>query len=212
MQIKRWMAGLLGKVMAILSGRPDLEPSEPALAARGKYAPKENDPLEIKFVKRFTDSGGFFLFSDLHQEIVNNLVSINLEIKPRAFWSPEPEVQKLLEEAQVPLSQSSSDADVMVTTAEALVAFTGGIMITDNQTGGLKASQFPPVHVALAKTSQLVDSLSDGMRRINNATRVQRPQQIITLKGKLDESVRQASADPNKPRDLYLLLFEDGTL
>jgi hypothetical protein len=68
------------------------------------------------------------------------------------------------------------------------------------------------VHVALGRTSQLVDSLSDGMRRINNATREQRPQQIITLKGKSDESVRQASADPNKHRELYLLLFEDGTL
>ena len=206
------MAGLLGKVMAILSGRPDLEPSEPAKDVRGKYAPKATDPLDLKFVKRFTDSGGYFLFCESREEIITNLRNIQSEIRPRAFWSPEPSVQNLLEQAQVPIASCASDADVMVTGAEALVAFTGGIMITDTQTGGMKASQFPAVHVALGKTSQLVDSLSDGMRRINNATREQRPQQIITLKGKSDESVRQASADPNKHRELYLLLFEDGTL
>lgn len=206
------MAGLLGKVMAILSGRPDLEPSEPKVELRGKYAPKESDPLDLKFVKRFTESGGYFLFCETRDEVLNNLRNIHSEIRPRAFWSPEPALMQVLENAQIPVAASAADADVMVTGAEALVAFTGGIMITDNQTGGMKASQFPAVHVALAKTSQLVDSLSDGMRRINSATREQRPQQIITLKGKSDASVRQASADPNKHRELYLLLFEDGTL
>jgi L-lactate utilization protein LutB len=206
------MAGLLGKVMAILSGRPDLEPSEPESAARGKYSPKERDPLDLKYVKRFTNSGGLFLYCESKSDIIQNLQNIQSEIRPRAFWSPEVALQNLLKEAKLPVSESAAEADIMVTTAEALVAYTGGIMITDSQTGGMKASQFPAVHVALARTSQLVDSLSDGMRRINNATREQRPQQIITLKGKSDESVRQASADPNKHRELYLLLFEDGTL
>ena len=64
------MAGLLGKVMAILSGRPDLEPSEPAKDVRGKYAPKATDPLDLKFVKRFTDSGGYFLFCESREEII----------------------------------------------------------------------------------------------------------------------------------------------
>jgi hypothetical protein len=206
------MAGLLGKVMAILSGRPDLEPSEPAMSSRGKHAPKVLDPLDLKFVKRFTDSGGYFLYCETQEEILNNLRNIQAEIRPRAFWTPEQAVVDVLHKAQVPVAATPAEADIMVTSAEALVAFTGGIMITDSQTGGMKASQFPAVHVALARTSQLVDSLSDGMRRINNATREQRPQQIITLKGKSDESVRQASADPNKHRELYLLLFEDGTL
>lgn len=206
------MAGLLGKVMAILSGRPDLESSEPSLDVRGKYSPKEKDSLDLKYVKRFTNSGGLFLYCETKGDIINNLHNILSEIRPRAFWSPEAALQNLLKEAKLPVSDTASEADIMVTSAEALVAFTGGIMITDSQTGGLKASQFPAVHVALARTSQLVDSLSDGMRRINNATREQRPQQIITLKGKSDESVRQASADPNKHRELYLLLFEDGTM
>jgi len=82
------MAGLLGKVMAILSGRPDLEPSEPESAARGKYSPKERDPLDLKYVKRFTNSGGLFLYCESKSDIIQNLQNIQSEIRPRAFWSP----------------------------------------------------------------------------------------------------------------------------
>lgn len=202
------MAGFIGKMLAVLSGRPDLEPSEPTITAKSRYAPKEKDPLDLKFVKRFTESGGYFLFCDSAEEVQANIRNIFAETQPRSFWCPETAISPLVSTAGIPLAESNTDADAMITTCEALVAFTGGIMITDAQTKGLKASHFPAVHVVLAHTSQLVESLSDGMRRINNATREQRPQQIITLKGKNDESVRQASADPNKHRELYLLLFE----
>ena len=82
-------------------------------------------------------------------------------------------------------------------------------MISDIQTSGLKFAQLPSIHLVFAKVSQVVNSLSDGMAAINKSHRNQRPRAIITLKGKMDESVMQAKVDPNKDRQLYFFLIED---
>ena len=50
------------------------------------------------------------------------------------------------------------------------------------------------------------------MAAINKFHRNQRPRAIITLKGKMDESVMQAKVDPNKGRQIYFFLVEDHLL
>lgn len=104
------------------------------------------------------------------------------------------------------------DANAMASTCHAAIAQTGGIMISDIQTSGLKFAQLPAIHLVFARVSQVVNSLSDGMAAINKFHRNQRPRAIITLKGKMDESVMQAKVDPNKGRQIYFFLVEDHLL
>ena len=158
------MAGWIGKFLTVLSGAPQSagdEASEPQKPYAGI-----TDPVDLAFVRRFTQSSGLFLYCGLA-------------------------------------------ADAMATTCHAAVAQTGGIMITDAQTQGLKFAQLPAIHLVVARVSQVVNSLSDGMSAINKYHREQRPLSIITLKGKRDEAVLQAKVDPNKGRELYFFLVED---
>jgi L-lactate utilization protein LutB len=96
-----------------------------------------------------------------------------------------------------------------LTTCHAAIAKTGGVMISDAQTQGLKFAQLPAIHIVFGSVKQVVNGLTDGMIAINRFHKEQRPLSIITLKGKQDDSVAKAKIDPNKNRELYFFLLED---
>ncbi|NVK28278.1 MAG: LUD domain-containing protein [Flavobacteriia bacterium] len=202
--------GLFGKFLSVLSGKPDDSREEETPEAKSPYAPKEEEPIDLRFVQTFTQNGGHFLYCESFDEAIVNVQKICMESQLQRLYVPEENVNTPLKKNGLAIElEKASICDGVVTTCEALVAFNGGIMITDHQLGIYKISELPETHVILARTGQIVDSLSSGMSRINNTYRNNRPNQITTLKGAQSESVRQASADPNKNRTLYLLLIED---
>ncbi len=201
--------GLFGKLFSVLSGKPD-ESGEDELTDKSPYAPKEEEPIDVRFVQTYTDNGGHFLYCESMEEALINVEKICRENQLQSLFTLEESLLTPLKKVGFTVqTESPSLSDCMCSTCEALVAFNGGIMITDHQLGIFKIADLPETRIILARTSQVVDSLSSGMARINNTYRTNRPTQITTLKGAQSEAVRQASADPNKNRTLYLLLIED---
>ncbi|NVK05107.1 MAG: hypothetical protein HWD92_09800 [Flavobacteriia bacterium] len=202
--------GLFGKFLSVLSGRPEDGNDEETPEAKSPYAPKEEEPIDLQFVKTYTQNGGHFLYCESYEEAIMNVQKICTEQNLQRLYVPEDSISDPLKKNGLAVeTENLNICDGICTTCEALVAFNGGIMITNYQLGIYKISELPETHIILAKTGQVVDSLSSGMSRINSTYRSDRPNQITTLKGANSESVRQASADPNKNRTLYLLLIED---
>ena len=203
------MAGLFGKFMAILSGAPEHSVSE-TKEGTGKYSTLQDDPVDLTFVKKFTDGGGYFMYCGSQEEILQNLRGAASECQQSSFFVPEKSLKPWFEAAGLTAtSDCTENTHAMASSCHAAIAQTGGIMISDLQTQGLKFAQLPGIHLVFARVSQVVNSLSDGMAAINKSHREQRPRAIITLKGKLDESVMQAKVDPNKGRQVYFFLMED---
>ena len=71
------MAGLFGKFFSILSGAPEHSVHESNDSSK-RYMSSSDDPVDLSFVKRFTDGGGYFVYCGSKKEIINNL-SINLK-------------------------------------------------------------------------------------------------------------------------------------
>lgn len=203
------MAGWIGKFLTVLSGAPQTGGDDVSDPNLNKFAALE-DPVDLAFVRRFTQSGGLFLYCGSTEEVVDNLRAVGSETGQHTFFVPEKNLHAWFQGAGLTVIYDNPlEADAMATTCHAAVAQTGGIMITDAQTQGLKFAQLPAIHLVVARVSQVVNSLSDGMSAINKFHREQRPLSIITLKGKRDEAVLQAKVDPNKGRELYFFLVED---
>ena len=161
-------------------------------------------------MRHFTQSGGYFLYCGTKGEIIDALRDIISEHNLMGIGSPDDNVLSFLKQGGIPKVLSNLDeCDTICTYCEALMAFNGGIMIDEYQTKGVRIDQMPKYHIVMGKTSQLVESLSSAMSKINQQYRDQRPMQISQLKAPLDEQVKLASADPNKGRTLFLLLIED---
>ena len=200
--------GFLGKFFDVLTGSPSSASSEED--EKGKFAPVEKEPIDVRFVRHFTHSGGYFLYCGTKGEVIDALKDIISEHNLMGIGSPDDNVISFLKQGGIPKVLTNLDeCDTICTYCEALMAFNGGIMIDEFQTKGVRIDQMPKYHIVLGKTSQLVESLSSAMSKINQQYRDHRPMQISQLKAPLDEQVKLASADPNKGRTLFLLLIED---
>jgi L-lactate dehydrogenase complex protein LldG len=203
------MAGFFGKFMAILSGAPEHQVSE-SKEGTSRYNSPSPEPVDLAFVKKFTDGGGYFMYCGSPEEVLLNLRGAASECQNTSYIVTEPPLKAWFEDAGLKVEKDDhTSAQAIATTCHAAIAQTGGIMISDLQTQGKKFAELPPIHLVFARVSQVVNSLSDGMAAINKSHRDQRPKAIITLKGKLDDSVMQAKVDPNKGRQIYFFLLED---
>lgn len=202
-------SGFFGRFMKVLSGAPDTKSTE-LDTEKGKYAPQEVEPNDVRFARNFTEAGGFFMYCGTVPELNSAIKDIMASHNLLGLGSPDNNLLSFLKKQQIPhLQNNVKDADTICTYCEAMIAFNGGIMINEYQTKGLKIDQMPKYHIVLGRTSQLVENLSSAMSKMNQQYRNERPMQISQLKAPLDHQVKLANADPNKGRTLFLLLLED---
>lgn len=192
----------------MITGAPE-ESGEETSPDKGKYAPTKKDPIDLRFVEQFTKNGGHFLYCEDWDELKTNIENVVREENIEAIYTAEEEFKSTLNELNVTVSEDVQACTAICSNCEALIAYNGGIMIDDLQTGGYKLSELPTVHIVVGRTTQMSENLHAGMARINNKYKDKRPGQITTLKGAKAESVQMAKIDHNKHRILYLLLLED---
>lgn len=201
------MAGFIGKFFSLLSGSPKHGDSE---SEKSPYMPVEKSPLDLTFAEAFTQSGGYFVYCTSKQEVIDQLKNVGLEAGEQTLFVPESALHHWVQGAGMSVVKDNPlEANAMLTSCHAAIAKTGGVMISDAQTQGLKFAQLPAIHVVFASVNQVVNGLTDGMVAINRFHKDHRPLSIITLKGKHDDSVAKAKIDPNKNRELYFFLLED---
>jgi len=201
--------GIFGKLMSVITGAPAIKSDKDATS--GDHAPKEKEPEDVRFVRQFTQNGGFFLYCGTTNEIIDGLHNMIAEHNLNNIGSPDANIFSFLSANNIPKLQADiNQCDTICTNCEALIAFNGGIMINEFHTHGLRIDEMPKYHILFGKTSQLVENLSGAMTRVNHQYRENRPMQISVLKGAKDPQVNLAAADPNKDRTLFLLLIEDS--
>jgi hypothetical protein len=199
--------GFFGKIIDVISGNPASSEETPE---KGKFAPKKDEAIDVRFVRHFTKNGGLFLYCGTNKDVINALKEFSNEHGLMGIGSPDDNASSYLKQTGIKnYNADIKNCDTIFTYCEAMIAFNGGIMVNENQTKGLKINDMPKYHIILGKTSQLVENLSAAMTRVNQLYRENRPMHISTLRGPQDEQVKLASADPNKGRVLFLLLIED---
>jgi len=197
--------GFFSKLKSSLLGSSKTEEEE-----RGKFAPKEELPLDEKFVAQFTEGGGNFMYCLSKEEAVEGLHQYMDDQAWKGVFISTPALAGFENDLKIGSTfENDGQYPVVLSGCEALIAFNGGIMIHSHHTGGRKLGDLPKNHILIAYTSQIVANLRDGMTAINQKYRDERPSNISVIRAPHDQSVELASADPNKGRTVFLLLIED---
>ena len=197
--------GFFSKLKSSLLGSSSAQEEE-----RGKFAPKEELPLDEKFVSEFTEGGGNFMYCTSKEEAIEELQLYANEQGWNGLFIATPALADWTNSTKLAATfENDGQYPVVMTGCEALIAFNGGIMIHSHHTGGRKLGDLPQHHVLIAYTSQIVANLRDGMTAINQKYREQRPSNISVIRAPHDQAVELASADPNKGRTVFLILIED---
>lgn len=176
---------------------------------QGRYMPKENTPIDEQFTINFMKNGGKFIYCDSLSEIYQNFNDIlkenNWESETVLCYSES--LKQIFK--QFSLKYEKSSASFFLTNCESLIADKGSILISSNQIKEHKLDELPENFVLYATTSQLKESISEGLRAIKNNTQKQIPSNITTLKHFKSSTENDFMTYGSSTKNLYLLLLED---
>jgi len=176
----------------------------------GEFMPVPEMPVDEEFVQNFKNNHGKFLYCEDKNELRLNFS----EILKENNW----------DEGEVYCSNSSicddfqhkhlkfnknTKADFFLSDCEFLISNTGAILVSSSQLGDKRLSDLPLNFVIIAKTSQLIKTIGEGLQNINKKQHRNLPTNITTIKTFDQNKDSNFMNYGSTPKNLYLLLLED---
>ncbi len=197
---------LFGKSSKKKTGKSEKDPD------LSKFTPEPKLPIDEMFTKKFTENGGKFLYCESESELQDaykNILSENDWQEAEVFCINK-SIQKKFNIADTQIDVNES-AEYFLTSCEYLIANTGALLVTSKQIGEKKLSELPINFIVIARTSQLLETIGEGLQLIKQKNKKQIPSNITTLKNfKILESGQEDFMTYGSPsKNLYLLLLED---
>ncbi|MCE5331012.1 MAG: lactate utilization protein [Bacteroidales bacterium] len=103
-----------------------------------------------------------------------------------ALYCRDNAIREILTANDIACTNLESDFETMqagITSCEFLVARTGSVLVTSAGASGRQMNVFPPIHIILANTNQLVDYPEDALKAMAQKYGNQLPSAITTITG-----------------------------
>lgn len=187
--------------------------SKESLETRGAHMPDLNIPVDEKFTIHFKKNGGKFLYCDSSKEIsqaLKNIVTEN-DWQNHPFLILDDRLGGKFSKENIGFTEKTDQSEVFFTTCEHLIAQNGSILVCSNQLLENKLSDLPDNVIVYATTSQLVESIGEGLKVIKKKYGRSIPTNITTLKHfqANEENDHDFLTYGSSSKNLYLLLLED---
>jgi L-lactate dehydrogenase complex protein LldG len=177
------------------------------------HYPQNEEILEVVFAQEFTAISGQFVFCEDEVQFIENLLNLADQHKWHKIYCWEPSLQDILTRYDYPFFETDKDfdqAEVGLTLCEALIARNGSILLSNANMAGRRLSIYPPVHIVLAYTSQLVTDLKDGFKHIKSKYGTQLPSMITTVSGpsRTADIEKTLVLGAHGPKELFVFLLD----
>jgi L-lactate dehydrogenase complex protein LldG len=125
-------------------------------------------------------------------------------------------LQNLLQVHCVPFNSDPNDftdMQVGITRCEYLIARTGSVMVSSAHASGRRMNVFPPIHIVMAKESQLVPYLEDAYVAIQTKYSTHLPSMISLITGpsRTADIEKTLVLGAHGPKKLWVILVNDQT-
>ena len=179
--------------------------------------PKDAEQVELAidllFLQEFKKNKGKFLYCTSDEEINQHLDAILEENS----WRAEEvlcfsDALKKAHGDQLILTRDASASKIFFTECEHLIADQGSVLVCSNQLKSIKQEELPEHLIILARTSQIVRSISSALKSIKQRYQGSPlPTKITSFK---NNQITEENQDDfmhygSKTKNLYLLLLED---
>jgi len=186
----------------------------PEIEGNSQIMKHSQEELAVQFAEQFAAHNGLFVFCESEDEIKNNLQELVDNKKWEQLYCHEPVLQKFFETYGFSTIRSDwqvAQADAAITSCERLIARTGSILVSSGQYSGRLASIFPPVHIVIAKTEQLVHDIGDGLTKMKKQYEHNLPSMISLITGpsQTADIEKTLVLGAHGPKELYLFLIDE---
>tara|TARA_S200000501_G_scaffold349792_1_gene366244 strand:+ start:28389 stop:29027 length:639 start_codon:yes stop_codon:yes gene_type:complete len=176
-----------------------------------KFLPKKKAVIEERFILKFIENGGKFLYCENLDEVKEsfNMILEENEWTYEDILIIDSKLKKIFN-LTFPSSSSLSETKCFVTNCENLIASDGSILISSNQLHTKKLNEFPKNIIILTDTRKLKNTISEGLSEIKSKNK-KIPNNISTIKNfdSLKEDKDFLSYGTSS-KNLYLILLEKG--
>jgi len=175
-----------------------------------KYFPEEKLPIDEKFTYNFTNNGGKFLYCENLEEALDAFDNILLENDwyERDVFCVNKSLISRFDGFNLNFVKNS-EATFFLSTCESLISNNGSILLCSNQIKEKKLNELPSNFIIFATTSQLVETISEGLRIIKTQSQNYIPSNITTIQDFETNKEKDFMSYGSSTKNLYLLLLED---
>lgn len=178
---------------------------------QSKFMPKVKIVIEERFIIKFIDNGGKFLYSENYNELNENL---SLILKENSWVKEDLLItnNKIKSEYKLPnsIKVNQENSKCFVTDCENLIADDGSILISSNQIEEKNLSDFPSNFIILSDTTKFKNSIGEGLAEIKLKSK-KIPSNITTIKNFQISQEKDFLSYGTSAKNLYLILLEKGT-
>ncbi|WP_374166263.1 lactate utilization protein C [Arcticibacter sp. MXS-1] len=176
------------------------------------YEPYD-DYLEVMFAEQLGLVAGKFVFCEDEIQFIENLLSLADEKGWRKIYCWEPPLQELLSHFEFPFYSTETDfmqAEVGITLCESLIARNGSILLSNGNAAGRRLSIYPPHHIVVAFTSQLVPDLKDALKQLKArySTSIPSMVSVVTGPSRTADIEKTLVLGAHGPKELIVFLLE----
>lgn len=178
------------------------------------YVEDNNPYVDITFAEEFSKVGGKFIYCENENELILNLNALFNECKFGPLFCADNDIKEILTLAKIPYLVQEDEFEQIeagITGCEFLIARFGSIMVSSRQASGRKGHIYPPVHIVLAYTTQLVMDIKDALQLLKNKydTRTPSTISIITGPSRTADIEKTLVMGAHGPKELYVFLLEN---
>ena len=173
--------------------------------------PLDDISIDQKFVKKFIQKGGKFLYCSSLTETESNLEHILNENDWNNVICFEDTMIDILNKIKIENTEKLKSDLPFFTCCESLIANDGSIMFSSKQLYDKKLHDFSNNFIVFAKTSQLVQDTREGISGIRNRSEKNEATIISSVKDFIPNKTETdfMTYGNTNSKSLYLLLLED---
>lgn len=176
-----------------------------------KFLPKKDIPIDESFTIKFNENGGKFLYCEKLDEAYVFLQQILDENN----WSDKmalvlnEKLKEKFKDFEWKTTDSVKKGHFFFTTCEYLIANDGSLLISSNQIAEKKLDELPTNFIVFATTSQIIQTIGEGLHGIKEKNKKNIPTNITTIKHFKVVDDDNFLSYGSSSKNLYLLLLED---
>jgi L-lactate dehydrogenase complex protein LldG len=126
----------------------------------------------------------------------------------------EEDLQFLLKDSGISFADKTAPIEkvqVSITSCEALIARTGSVLVSSKKNSRI-LTVFPPVHIVIAYSSQLVMELKDGMQILRNRYGKNIPSMVSFVSGpsRTSDIEKTLVIGAHGPKELFVFMIDDA--
>ncbi len=179
-------------------------------AEHSSYYPEQKLPIDEKFTFNFKNNGGKFIYCENWEEVIEAFDNIMVENDwyEQDVFCINDQLCKKFEGFNLNFGKNT-ESTFFLSKCESLIATNGSILLSSNQIKEKKLKELPFNMIIFATASQIVETISEGLRTIKNQSSSYIPSNITTIQDFETEKEKDFMSYGSSTKNLYLLLLED---